>query len=164
MANPDISAPGLIDMLRAAGIPATFDPDPLNWPTLSPDAAALILAWSDARRDAAVKEKDTKIRDLQRALVQEAYQAFKGNIDAELVLWAMKDINEYDKAIVVSGDGDFYCLVEYLDEKQKLLKLLAPTRKYSSLYNKFEHYVVRLDNYRRDLEYRDRRRKMFRKK
>ena len=82
----------------------------------------------------------------------------KGNIDAELVLWAMKDFAAYDKAIVVSGDGDFYCLVEYLDEQKKLLKLLAPTRKYSSLYNKFEQYVERLDMHRRDLEYRDRRR------
>lgn len=79
----------------------------------------------------------------------------KGNIDAELVLWAMKDFRTYDKAIVVSGDGDFYCLVEYLDEQKKLLKLLAPTRKYSSLYNKYEHYVERLDHHRKTLEYRD---------
>jgi uncharacterized LabA/DUF88 family protein len=83
----------------------------------------------------------------------------KGNIDAELVLWAMKDFNTYDKAIVVSGDGDFFCLVEYLDEQKKLLKLLAPTRKYSSLYNKYEQYVERLDHHRRQLEYRDRRKK-----
>jgi uncharacterized LabA/DUF88 family protein len=83
----------------------------------------------------------------------------KGNIDAELVLWAMKDFPEYDKAIIVSGDGDFYCLVEYLDEKGKLLKLLAPTRKYSSLYHKYDQYVERLDNHRRVLEYRDRKRK-----
>jgi uncharacterized LabA/DUF88 family protein len=86
----------------------------------------------------------------------------KGNIDAELVLRAMKDFATYDKAIVVSGDGDFYCLVEYLDEQGKLLKLLAPTRKYSSLYNKYEQYVERLDNHRRELEYRDR--KFFRRK
>ncbi len=81
----------------------------------------------------------------------------KGNIDAELVLWAMKDFPSYDKAIVVSGDGDFYCLVEYLDQQKKLLKLLAPTRKYSSLYNQYEQYVERLDHHRRQLEYRDRR-------
>jgi uncharacterized LabA/DUF88 family protein len=83
----------------------------------------------------------------------------KGNIDAELVLWAMKDLATYDKAIVVSGDGDFFCLVEYLDEQKKLLKLLAPTRKYSSLYNQYEQYVERLDHHRRELEYRDRRKK-----
>lgn len=83
----------------------------------------------------------------------------KGNIDAELVLWAMKDFAIYDKAIVVSGDGDFYCLVEYLDEQKKLLKLLAPTRKYSSLYNRYEQYVERLDKHRHELQYRDKRRK-----
>lgn len=86
----------------------------------------------------------------------------KGNIDAELVLWAMKDFKTYDKALVVSGDGDFYCLVEYLDEQGKLLKLLAPTRKYSSLYNKFEQYVERLDLHRHELEYRDKRRRFAR--
>jgi uncharacterized LabA/DUF88 family protein len=89
----------------------------------------------------------------------EEKRPIKGNIDAELVLWAMKDFKSYDKALVVSGDGDFYCLVEYLDEQGKLLKLLAPTRKYSSLYNRYEQYVERLDNHRRELEYHDRRKK-----
>lgn len=30
----------------------------------------------------------------------------KGNCDAELVLQAMIDFNKYDKAIIVTGDGD----------------------------------------------------------
>jgi uncharacterized LabA/DUF88 family protein len=81
----------------------------------------------------------------------------KGNIDAELVLWAMKDISNYDKAIIVSGDGDFYSLVEYLEEKKRLLHLLAPTSHYSNLYNKYEQYIVRLDQHRRELAYHDRR-------
>lgn len=101
-----------------------------------------------------VQEDETKEGEPEREK-----KPVKGNIDAELVLWAMKDFNSYDKAIVVSGDGDFYCLVEYLDEQGKLLKLLAPTRKYSSLYNKYEQYVERLDNHKHILQYRDRRRK-----
>jgi uncharacterized LabA/DUF88 family protein len=83
----------------------------------------------------------------------------KGNIDAELVLWAMKEMSNYDKAIIVSGDGDFYCLVEYLEEKKRLLKLLTPTSHYSSLYNRYDEYVERLDNFKRELRYHD-----FRKK
>ena len=35
----------------------------------------------------------------------------KGNVDAELVLHAMVEYQKYDKAIIVTGDGDFYCLV-----------------------------------------------------
>lgn len=83
----------------------------------------------------------------------------KGNIDAELVLWAVKEMKNYDKAVIVSGDGDFYCLVEYLDEQGKLLKLLAPTSHYSKMYNRYEQYIVRLDQFRRDLAYRDHRKK-----
>jgi uncharacterized LabA/DUF88 family protein len=78
----------------------------------------------------------------------------KGNADAELVLYAMKELPNYDKAIVVSGDGDFYCLVEYLSQKQKLLHLLAPNQYYSSLYRPFESYVVVIDNLRSSLAYR----------
>ena len=61
----------------------------------------------------------------------------KGNVDAELVLHAMIQFKNYDKAIIVSGDGDFHCLVEYLEMKNKLLKILAPTAHYSSLLRKF---------------------------
>lgn len=38
----------------------------------------------------------------------------KGNVDADLVLHTMIEYKKYDKAIIVSGDGDFYCLVDYL--------------------------------------------------
>lgn len=84
----------------------------------------------------------------------EEKKPIKGNIDAELVLWAVKEMKNYDKAIIVSGDGDFYSLVEYLDEQGKLLKLLTPSRHYSRLYNKFDKYIVRLDQFRHELEYR----------
>lgn len=32
----------------------------------------------------------------------------KGNVDAELVLHAMIEYHNYDKAVIVSGDGDFF--------------------------------------------------------
>ena len=58
----------------------------------------------------------------------------KGNVDAELVLHAMIEWSNYDKAVIVTGDGDFYCLVDYLHKKKKLLRLLAPNAaKYSTL-------------------------------
>jgi|SRR3990167_9287222 len=58
----------------------------------------------------------------------------KGNCDAELVLQAMIDFDNYEKAVIVSGDGDFYCLVDYLIKQSKLGKLLVPNqRSYSAL-------------------------------
>ena len=43
----------------------------------------------------------------------------KGDTDAELVLHTMIEYNNYDKALIVTGDGDFYCLVDYLIKKDK---------------------------------------------
>lgn len=58
----------------------------------------------------------------------------KGNVDAELVLHTMIHINDFDKALIITGDGDFHCLVEYLLEKNKLLALMVPNhKKYSGL-------------------------------
>jgi uncharacterized LabA/DUF88 family protein len=78
----------------------------------------------------------------------------KGNVDAELVLHAMIQYLTYNKAIIVSGDGDFHCLVEYLEGKGKLLKILAPTKHFSSLLRKFnkQNYIVRIDLLRSSLE------------
>ncbi len=90
---------------------------------------------------------------------KEEKKPVKGNIDAEMVLWAVKEMKNYDKAVVVSGDGDFYCLVEYLDEQDKLLKLLAPNAHYSGLFNKYEKYVEDLSKLRRELSHYDKRKK-----
>ncbi|HUY85079.1 MAG TPA: NYN domain-containing protein [Candidatus Dormibacteraeota bacterium] len=77
----------------------------------------------------------------------------KGNVDAELVLYAAaKVFDEYDKAIIVSGDGDFHCLAEYLLEKGKLGYILVPNKKFSSLLRRFDMYVKRVDNAKRSLQ------------
>ena len=58
----------------------------------------------------------------------------KGNCDAELVLQAMIEYKNYDKAVIVTGDGDFYCLIKYFVEEDKLKVVLVPNRfKFSAL-------------------------------
>lgn len=69
----------------------------------------------------------------------------KGNIDADLVLHAMIEYSHYDKAIIVSGDGDFYPLIEYLQKKNKLLKIITPNKKYSSLLLKFLPNIISME-------------------
>lgn len=83
----------------------------------------------------------------------------KGNIDADLVLYAMKELPNYDKAVIVSGDGDFFSLIEYLRDEKKLLKVLAPNRRFSTLLQGFEEYIEGIDQHRGELAYRDFRRK-----
>lgn len=63
----------------------------------------------------------------------------KGNVDAELVLHAMIQYPHYAGAVIVTGDGDFYCLVEHLIKQQKLIKLFIPNQKhYSALLKRFD--------------------------
>lgn len=78
----------------------------------------------------------------------------KGNVDAELVLHTMIHFNNYQKAVIVSGDGDFHCLVEYLVNKSKLLKILVPTARYSSLLRHFNtnNLISRIDLLKNSLE------------
>ncbi len=60
----------------------------------------------------------------------------KGNIDAELVLQSMIDLPNYDQAILLTGDGDFVCLVRYLYEQKKLGALIVPNqRRYAGALN-----------------------------
>jgi uncharacterized LabA/DUF88 family protein len=79
----------------------------------------------------------------------------KGNVDAELVLHTMIEFPNYDKAIIVSGDGDYYCLIEYLEMQNKLLHILIPNRhSYSSLLRKYSHFFIYISDLRVKLEYR----------
>lgn len=78
----------------------------------------------------------------------------KGNIDAELVLHTMIEYQNYDKALIITGDGDFYCLVDYLRKNDKLLKLMVPDKnRFSSLLRIMMPYIVFMNNLRGKLEY-----------
>jgi uncharacterized LabA/DUF88 family protein len=80
----------------------------------------------------------------------------KGNVDAELVLHAMIEYPNYEKAVIVAGDGDYYCLVDYLRKRDKLLRLIIPDQyKYSSLLRKFVPQIVFMNNLRHKLERRE---------
>lgn len=79
----------------------------------------------------------------------------KGNVDAELVLHTMIEYDNYEKAIIVTGDGDFYCLVDYLIKNDKLLKLMIPNRhKFSSLLRRKLSFAVFMNDLKNKLEYR----------
>jgi uncharacterized LabA/DUF88 family protein len=63
----------------------------------------------------------------------------KGNVDTEIVLYAAAiKFNDYDKAVIVTGDGDFISLCDFLDGHGKLAKILIPNKKrYSHLFTKY---------------------------
>lgn len=67
----------------------------------------------------------------------------KGNVDTDIVFEIMKNLIEntnFDKIVLVSGDGDYKKLVDYLVEKDRFKRILFPNgNKASSLYNKLDN-------------------------
>ena len=80
----------------------------------------------------------------------------KGNVDADLVLRTVLKLNEYDKAVIVSSDGDFYSLVQHLYSVGKLETVLSPdVTNCSVLLQKSAKDKIRfMDNLRKKLEYK----------
>lgn len=86
----------------------------------------------------------------------------KGNVDTDVVFLMMKELierpDEFSKIILVSGDGDYKKIVDYLISKERFLKMLFPnTKARSSLYNKIGgemmDFLDRVD-IRKNIEYR----------
>ncbi len=82
----------------------------------------------------------------------------KGNVDADIVFEMMRNLVEnqvYNKMILVSGDGDYKKVVEYLISKDKFEKILFPNQKFASslYYNLGSEYFDYLENNKSDIQY-----------
>ena len=67
----------------------------------------------------------------------------------------IEESEEFDKVLLVSGDGDFKILVDYLIKKDRFLKILLPNKKFaSSLYKELgSEYYDYIANFRSLIEY-----------
>ena len=73
----------------------------------------------------------------------------KGNVDSDIIFSIMKRLyqkEDFERVVLVSGDGDYKALVDFLLEENKLEKILFPDRKnrsslYKSISNKFFAYL-----------------------
>jgi len=75
----------------------------------------------------------------------------KGNVDSDIIFTIMKRLhkdNDFKKIVLVSGDGDYKMLVDFLIEENKLEKILFPNKKFrSSLYKQIgAPYFAYLDD------------------
>lgn len=80
---------------------------------------------------------------------QEMTSIKKGNVDTDIVFDMMKNFiknKDFEKILLVSGDGDYFKTVRFLIEENRFLKILFPSKKSaSSLYKmidiKFRAYL-----------------------
>ena len=72
----------------------------------------------------------------------------KGNCDSDLIMQVVREWKNFEKAIIISGDGGFLPLIKYLKENNKLLKIGIPTMKSRSYllkkYKKETFFIERL--------------------
>lgn len=68
----------------------------------------------------------------------------KGNCDAELVLNTVSDFytKAFTSCILITGDGDFGCLVKFLDENKSLNCVIAPDENKCSILLKNKNTEV----------------------
>jgi len=81
----------------------------------------------------------------------------KGNVDGELILHIAKDFyeNKLEKSILVAGDGDYHCIVEFLKEKNIPVTIISPNKKYLSLLLKRTNVpTVILDDFKDKLKFK----------
>lgn len=76
------------------------------------------------------------------------------NLDDYLIKQAKWDINEYDKALIITGDKDFIKLIKHLDSKDKLKLVLAPCNQGCSrkLIKAANTKIEFLSSYKRELQ------------
>ena len=62
----------------------------------------------------------------------------KGNVDSDIIFDVMHKLykkENFNKILLISGDGDYKMLVDFLIKENKFKKILFPNKKYaSSLY------------------------------
>ncbi|MDO8451795.1 MAG: NYN domain-containing protein [bacterium] len=81
----------------------------------------------------------------------------KGNVDSDIIFHVMKKMykkEDFTKIVLVSGDGDYKLLVDFLIEESRFEKILFPDKRFaSSLYKKLgPKYFDYLENIRDKIE------------
>lgn len=128
------------------------------------DRAYIFLGFMEEHQDLYNVLQEAGFICFFKPLVRYDDGTIKGNVDADMVLQVMVDIENYDGAVIVSGDGDFSGLLRHLMTKKKLGQVIIPNKdKYSSLFDRLDGFddshVTYMNDLRNELSYNDGRRR-----
>ncbi|HEX9679376.1 MAG TPA: NYN domain-containing protein [Candidatus Saccharimonadales bacterium] len=130
---------------------------------LGVERAYMFIGFMEEHQDLYSALQDSGFILVFKPLVRHGDLEIKGNVDADLVLQAMMDLERYNQAVVVSGDGDFAGLIRHLASINKLRQVIIPNRdRYSSLFDRLDKFdakhVTYMNEQRSKLAYKDRQR------
>ncbi|MDP4008786.1 MAG: NYN domain-containing protein [Candidatus Peregrinibacteria bacterium] len=79
----------------------------------------------------------------------------KGNVDVDLTVHTLINIVDYNRAIIISGDGDFYALLQHLISRNKLQNIMLPNKNECSwMLKRFRKYFVEMNDLQSKLKYK----------
>jgi uncharacterized LabA/DUF88 family protein len=115
--------------------------------------AYLFLGFLPAKQDFYLQLNEAGFTLVYKEITYGDGGSLKGNCDADLVLGAVVDYYEhrFDKAVLISSDGDFAGLVGFLKKTDAFLSLISPHEKCSHLLRKLNVPVLYLDTQRNAL-------------
>lgn len=80
----------------------------------------------------------------------------KADVDSRMTFDMMRYFSDYDRAVVLTGDGDFYWVLEHLlKHKERVWLLASPRKTAKELRTLLAHRFTSLDDTRRFLEFHD---------
>lgn len=128
--------------------------------------AYLFIGYIDTNEELYTRLKDEGFIVIFKkvlAVVKDEKTTYKGNVDAEMVLNAMIEYPNYDSAVIATGDGDFLSLIEYLEKNNKLEKIVAANKRFSTLLQGYSKYIIDLYSIKKKLGYVHKKKKSVKK-
>lgn len=92
----------------------------------SVSAAYLFIGYIQDQKELYIYLQQAGYILIYKPVIFDARGKAKGNCDSDLVLYTVIKQDLYQKAVIVSSDGDFYSLVRYLYQNDKLSAVLSP--------------------------------------
>lgn len=77
----------------------------------------------------------------------------KCNCDVELTMDALLRMNDYERIVLCSGDGDFTRLIKYLKYKLKHTVIISVGNRTSWLLKKHSHQTISLGDLKKEIEF-----------
>ena len=87
-------------------------------------------------------------------VIKKSEVRYKADVDSYLTMQVLSDINDFDKAVIISSDGDYDELVKRLARQNKLRMVFAPCRDGCSklLQKAAVDKIAYIDDYKDSLE------------
>lgn len=99
---------------------------------------------------------DLHLNTVKRFVNERGEWYLKADVDSRMTFEMMRLLSEYDRAVLLTGDGDFYWVFEHLLEHKERIWLLASPRKTAKeLKQLFGHRFSSLDDTKKWLEWKD---------